>query len=324
MTFHKPLNINFIGNFDQGYVGETADENHLVRELRKGGQEVQECPRDIWKAFVDGERNKDWSSKIPKKNYDINIICKWHHFNDGKYIRALRARTDAPVFYWVWDFMDYGDGFHKSMARAANLYLGNDWVGRAKEENYYYFPFDVCDGEIPRFHSSEKKHDVVFFGSFLDQGVRKEHLLEISKHCNLKIYSWNYKDWQKLGLNASPAVWGNDFAKKVSESKICLQFSVDDNTWGYWSNRTGKILTQGGFLLAHYAPGMELFLRDGAEYFSTTDEAVSKIHYYLDEKNSSEYNEIIKRSRSIGERFTSRSRIKELIILMQRYKEKNI
>jgi spore maturation protein CgeB len=113
-------------------------------------------------------------------------------------------------------------------------------------------------------------------------------------------------------------VYGDAFAQTVGQSAICLQFSVYDHCWGYWSNRTGKILTLGGFLLARYTPGMELFLRDGAAYFSSVDEAVEKIDYYLE--HDKERHKIAKRGHEIGrDRFTSHARIEELGILIDRF-----
>ena len=116
------------------------------------------------------------------------------------------------------------------------------------------------------------------------------------------------------------AVYGNDFIKEVSQTKICLGFSVNPDTWGYWSNRVGKTLTVGGFLLQRYVPGMELFLRDGADYFSSIEEAREKIDYYL--KFPQKREEVAQRGYEIGrDRFTSEARIKELMILIDRFKK---
>ena len=79
----------------------------------------------------------------------------------------------------------------------------------------------------------------------------------------------------------------------------------------------------GGFLLYRWVPGMELFLRDGAEYFSSVDEAIVKIHYYLDHEEEGKL--IADRGYQIGrDRFTSGARIKELMILIDRYLKINV
>ena len=88
------MKINFVGSVTQGYVGEITDEVHLCDSLKTLGHEVTRVPRDVWKAYVDGvEIRDDWV--LPQKS-DINIICKWHHFNNGKYIKHLKDETGAP------------------------------------------------------------------------------------------------------------------------------------------------------------------------------------------------------------------------------------
>lgn len=317
----QKFKIGFIGNYQNNYIGEVSDESHLARELENLGHIVYKIPRDEWREYVLEGFPKGKYPNIPEDvTFDICIFAKWHHFFDGRFIKKAREKYKCPVFLWVWDYMR-GEDWHLKMIEAADLYLSNDVWGRYKDyNNTYYFPFDVADGEI-ELRSELKKYDVVFFGSCIPQGDRKEWLLKIAEKCNLTIFSWNYEDWQKMGFTANPAVYEDDFAKVVAQSKICLQFSVEDHCWGYWSNRVGKVLTQGGFLLARYAPGMELFLRDGAEYFSSPEEAIEKIDFYL--KDDFERERIANRGYEIGkDRFTSKARIKELEILIDRFLKK--
>lgn len=314
------MKINFVGSFTTGYVGEVADETHLCNELEYIGHEVKRIPRDIWKAYVDGQNN--WPDITDSLKADINVICKWHHFDSEDYVNVLRHRSEAPVFYWVWDYMwDQGvPPFNMEMAKAADLYLSNEagvFKKYYKDVNAYYFPFDVSDANLDKV-VADKKYKVAFFGSYLGQGDRTKWLPEINKAWPVKIFSWNWEEWKNRGFDAEPAVWGMEFAKKVAETKVILGFNVNDHCWGYWSNRVGKVLTTGGFLLQRYVPGMELFLRDGAEYFSSVDECVRKINYFVE--HNQERQRIADRGYEIGrDRFTSRARIKELVILIDRY-----
>ena len=310
--------INFVGNFNNGYVGELGDANHLVKSLEELGHTVHKIPQDVWKAICDFEWQDSWSQHLPKKA-DINIICKWHHFNEDKYIDTLRKDSGAPVFYWVWDFMQNED-WHLRMVKASDLYLGNDV--RSGEypvylkDKLYYFPFDVADGDIPQIFLP-KDIDVAFFGSWIGQGDRQEWLKEINKTTPITAFSWNHQDWP-APFHAEPAVYGEEFNRMVARTKIVLGFSVEPSTWGYWSNRVGKVLLAGGFLLYQYAPGMELFLRDGAEYFSTIEEAQEKIDHYLIAET--ERNTIAQKGFKIAdERFSSKARVKDLTILIERY-----
>lgn len=320
--------INFIGNFQRGYVGEQADEVHLANEIENLGHNVRRIPRDEWKAHV--ELNQSYINVPEDLKADINIICKWHHFNSGIFAEKLRQKSDAPVFYWVWDFMgdEYTHQFpdwHLKMIQGSDLYLGNDVrLGRLYEEagispqKLYYFPFDVSSKEFDRIYT-DKKYDVTFFGSHMKKGNRLEWLKAINQVYPVKIFAYNPEEWIKEGFKtAEAAVYGKDFALKVAESKIILGFNVNDYCWGYWSNRVGKILTVGGFLLYHFVPGMELFLRDGAEYFSSIDEAIQKIAYYT--ANPKKRHLIEERGYQIGrDKFTSEARMKELVILIERF-----
>jgi spore maturation protein CgeB len=231
--------------------------------------------------------------------------------------------SKAPVLYWVWDYMNDGGlpDWHREAIEASDLYLGNDVrdpIYRAfSQNNIYYFPFDVADDVFPKYQCANKEHDVVFFGSWIGQGNRQEWLREINKTNPITVFSWNYQHWPEE-FDARPAVYGLEFNKVVGQSKIILGFSVEPDCWGYWSNRVGKVLLAGGFLLYQYAPGMELFLRDGAEYFSSIDEAREKIDHYL-------IADLERESRArigwmIGQdRFSSKQRIKDLTILMERF-----
>ena len=308
--------INFVGLFNQpGYVGEISDETHIARELEKLGHTVNKVPRDVWKAYCDGDRNPDWVLPIKA---DINLIAKWHHFNKGSYIQSLAVMSVAPVFYWVWDYM-WDGGFpdwHINMAAVADLYLSGE-VGIFHEYiklgvKPYYFQMDVCDGDIPTFDYDyhHKTYDVIFTGSCIDQGHRKEWLQEINKEIPVIIFAWNPDEWFKLGFKECyPAVYGEDYNRIIAQSKIVLGFSVEPNCWGYWSNRVGKVLRAGGFLLQEYAPGMETQLND-IGFFSSPQEAIEKIKKYLDAE---------KPFITDRERWTSAWKVSELVALMERY-----
>jgi len=313
------VKINFIGSFTTGYVGERSDENHLADEMEALGHVVRRLPRDEWREYV--IQGGDYPNIPSDLTADINIVAKWNGLGGG-FISRLRQASKAPVFYWVWDFMQ-GEDWHMEMVKESDLYIANDvFSGQYKGlQNCYYFPFDVSSKDFDSV-PAEKVRDVAFFGSWIPQGDRQEWLKEINKEIPITIFSWNYEDWPKE-FKTYPAVYGGAFTTEVARTKICLGFSVEPHCWGYWSNRVGKTLSCGGFLLHQYTPGMELFLRDGVDYFSTPQEAIAKIRYYL---QNEEKREIMA---SIGymngrDRFTSEERVKDLMILIERYLKKGI
>lgn len=315
--------INFVANYQNGYVGEQADEVHLARELEKMGNIVRRIPRDVWREWVLGNY-KERPKEVPEDlKANINLVAKWHHFYDGRFIDELRKESQAPVFLWVWDFM-YSGGFpdwHISMAKAADLYLSGE-AGIFDEYKKlgikpYYFQMDVCDGDISTFSGIEKIHDVVFTGSYLEQGHRKEWLPIINKKIPIKIWAWNWQEWKKLGIESYPAVYGEEYNRLIEKSRIILGFSVEPNCWGYWSNRVGKVLRGGGFLLQEYAPGMETQLPTCIKFFNSPQEAIDKIEFYL--SNPKKIEKYRKEAEKIGYRFTSKTKMGELDKLMNRF-----
>jgi spore maturation protein CgeB len=313
--------INFVANYQSGYVGEVADETHIARELEALGHTVRKIPRDAWREYVI-ENFPEGKYDVPTEfKADLNLIAKWHHFYDGQFIEKLREKSGAPVFYWVWDYMDDG-GFpewHTKAVEACDLYLSNEGgISHKYGSKFYYFPFDNSDEQIDKVVSTEYHYDVAFFGSYLHQGDRIEILKHIKQTYPITVFSWNWEDWKKDGFETKPAVYGKDFTVETARSKIILGVNVNDHCWGYWSNRVGKVLTVGGFLLQRYVPGMELFLRDGAAYFNTKEEAVEKITYYLEHED--ERKAIADRGYQIGrDRFTSKARVTDLSILIERW-----
>lgn len=308
--------INFVGNFQAGPGGEPADETHMADALEGMGHTVRRVPRDIWKAHCDGEENSGWTLHLPLEDVDINIIAKWHHFNHENYVHALGRVTHAPVFYWVWDSVDLGIEWHVAMAQAADLYLSGE-LGRAQEFRalgirFYYFQMDVVaevgyiQGHIPKIY------DVVYLGSCDNQNGRVDLLKAINKEVPIQVFGHDWEKWQAEGFTAKPAVYGEDANKVIAQAKIVLGTSCDPHLYGYWSNRVGRVLYAKGKLLQQYAPGMENFLHDWVEYFSTPEEAVEKI---------TALRATLHTQRAYYERvlFTSNQKMRDFIILAERF-----
>jgi hypothetical protein len=314
------MRIGFIGNFQRGYVGEIADETHLCREISELGHTVYQIPRDEWRERV--KQDLKYVNVPEDVTFDAVIICKWHHFYDGSFAEKAREKYKCPVFYFVWDYMPNPTppDWHVKMIQGSDLYIANDirnYPAEIPSQKLYYFPFDVSDKLFDRI-VLPKEYDVAFFGSHIGAGDRLEWMRKINQVFPIKVFSQDFEAWKADGFDAMPAAFGEDLPREIAKSKIILGFNVNDHCWGYWSNRVGKTLTLGGFLLQRWVPGMELFLRDGAEYFSSPEEAMQKIDYYL--KHDVEREKIAQRGYEIGrDRFTSQARIRELMILIERY-----
>ena len=314
--------INFVGLFGQSGSGEVSDETHIARSMEELGHTVRRIPRDEWREYCNEGYPKGKYPNIPDEFHaDFSLFAKWHHFNNGVYIRHMKIlNPKKPVFYWVWDSVDLGVAWHRDMAVEADLYLSGE-LGRASEFNdlnirFYYFQFDVVDGDMAQFNSMKKKYDVVYLGSCDNQNGRIDLLKEINKSVPIQCFGHDYQEWQKQGFIANSAVYGNDANKIIGESKIVLGTSCDPHLYGYWSNRVGRVLYGGGKLLQQYTPGMENFLHDWVEYYSSPQEAIDKIQDLL----SGQY-----KSRGIYDKqmWTSRQKVKDLLIMAERYLEED-
>lgn len=319
------MNILFIGNFQTGPGGEAADEVHLTRELEAARHAVTRINRDEWREYVREEQPKG-KYHIPEfGTFDYVIICKWHHFYDETFINTARIKYKCPVFYWVWDWMN-GEEWHMKMAKAADLYLSGE-LGSALEYKsagvpFYYFQFDVCDGGfLQQFvEEDKKKYDVVFLGSCTNQNGRLDVLKKINEQTPIQVFGYDYEEWRKQGFKAEPAVYGDAFNRVVAQSRIVLGTSANHNCFGYWSNRIGKVLFAGGFLLQWYTPGMENFLEGSCDFFSNSDEAVMKIKMYLNHPKLKQ--DYLDNNMAFNRfRWTSKYKIAQLQTLLERYKE---
>lgn len=319
------MNILFIGNTQSGPGGEPADETHLVRELKDYGNKVAFVPRDEWREYVE-ERFPKGKYKVPEPQEfhpDIAIICKWHHFYDARFINAIKERYNCPVVYWVWDFMG-DESWHISMAKAANIYLSGE-LGQAGhyaslDIPFYYFQFDSTDKQFLTGWTEDrnKKYDVVFTGSCTNQNERLDILKEINKEIPIRVYGPDFEEWKKQGFDAYPPVYGQEFNNLITYSRIILGTSANKNLFGYWSNRIGKVLWARGFLLQWYTPGMESIIGDACEYFSSAEEAIRKIKFYL--KNPVAREKFFEKILFSGpDRWTSEYKIRQLMILLDRY-----
>lgn len=324
--FQKNMIINFVGSFGPSGSGEISDETHIVRSFEELGHSVRKVPRDIWREICNGEWNPNWEGRQPLEKVDINIIAKWDKFENGKYIKDLKAYTNAPVFYWVWDSVDLGIEWHKLMAKEADLYLSGE-LGRSHEFllhdiKFYYFQFDCVDGDIKTFSGLDKIYDVSYLGTYDNQAGRMDILREINKEISIQVWGSNYKEWEQQGFKSHPAVFGEEANKVITQSKIVLGTSCDPHLYGYWSNRVGRVLRAEGLLLQQYTPGMENFLHNSVDYYSTAQEAVEKINHILNDYKLDGASHAVSPPQNLWS-WTSTRKVADLCIMIERYLKEN-
>jgi hypothetical protein len=133
---YKQLKINFIGNTQVGMTGEMADEVLLVNSLRKHGQVVNFIPRDVWREHCRGEHDDNWNQYL-NLEADINIICKWHAFDDPMYIRKLKEKSGARAL--VTRTFNLEDQFTYAYSKIVGLQTSGPYV---LKKDYLFLQYD--------------------------------------------------------------------------------------------------------------------------------------------------------------------------------------
>ena len=298
--------ILMFGNLDGLSYGQIRDEVFIGEALEKLGHTV----------FRGDE------SKLPE--VDLILAFKSNKFGASD-VERWKSQTQAPVFIWTFDNMDRVSWFYE-IAKRCDLWLGEEEgrVERFKQEKlpFYYFPNHAVNPEIFYPRELPAIYDVTFTGTAYFP-ERTEMLKAIEgAGFDLHIFGNSGNSWKQQGFkNVHGPVFDNELAKVISQSNIVVGIS---NTFlnGYWSIRPSQVMLCQGFIIDRYNPQMERELKDGVEYWSTHEELIEKIKYYLDPENNIARLNVAQRGYEIAtQSLTNIQRCKELIILFERFKK---
>lgn len=304
------MKLVLIGNFGISY-GQVCDERHIADALKSIGHQVTEIQREQFASQISEHENL---------TVDATIFFKWQGYNPEDITRWKKI-TNAPALAWTFDFMPQHDYFYPVLERV-DLWLGEEagllpeWERRGFK--FHYFPnHAVPPNFFPRL-DLPKEYDVSFTGTHIARGGRVDLLTEVNKHFDLHVFGNGYEGWAMDVKNAHPPAFDQKLSEVVAKSKIMLGINVFNECPGYWSIRPVQVLMAGGFMLQKYVPGMEKELRDGAAYFTSTEDCIEKIRYYLDHEE--ERNRIAERGYWIAQaNLTAENRARELTVLLENY-----
>lgn len=285
------MKVLFIGAFTGTTgTGEEPDEKHMSRCLDKSGVDVRNADRAEIHAFFTGAKPE--GSIPPAEKYDVIVLCKWGHFTE-EIIKGIKERYQAPIVYFVWDFMFqihrdwWTPDWHKMLLKNTDLYVSGEIGMQKKIEElggkFQYFNWDSSDGQYDA-QPRDEKYDVVFTGTYIPHSYRNEWLKKVHEKFKLTIFSYDFEEWRKQGFNAEPGKYGADFKALSAQSKVMLCMNwvePSPETAGYQSNRIGKIITTGGMPLVHYFPMAERMLGDNVMFFHTQVDMLNTIDWLL-------------------------------------------
>ena len=191
------------------------------------------------------------------------------------------------------------------------------FINKLNKSDVTYFPFGAKP--IPLAHSLAKKQDVFFIGS---ADLRRIFLLEKLASHNITIYGSRWKkNWSVISEPLQKKIieqnfWGDELHQKLHQSKIILNITRS----GFYGVETGlnlrifETLAAGAFLLTDYCDELAELFKIGhhIETFSSSDEMVDKVNYYL--KHDSKREQIARNGYNLyQEKFTWEKRVSELL-----------
>ncbi|RJP33632.1 MAG: methyltransferase domain-containing protein [Candidatus Omnitrophota bacterium] len=182
----------------------------------------------------------------------------------------------------------YGDAapteYPMRTARVASMYYNIqtyvEWAERMKVPFVSYIPCPT-DPDLFRPYPGEKRYDVVFIGNHYSES-RLDILRHIADSFSLMIFGEN---WESTGLPHADPVYGDAFAKVLSQSKIVLSLMSGEYTHlkRCFSNRLMNSLACGACVIQTFTPDIESVFTHKEEVllYHTRDELVELIREYL-------------------------------------------
>lgn len=297
------MRIILIGN-KYGAVNSDAEEGQIVKDFETLGNHTQFINREHWKYEVD---------QLPTDNWDLIFIANYAYI-DEREIEYLKDRFKCKTVYWSPDMCTDIKSILVPKAAHVDAFLSKQLEFKADYEkhgvNFVYWPYDVAM-DIFQKEPNIDVHNKIYYKKYLPKPIpvgitfnwvhdpwRMKTVWEIQqKFPDLYIASVSGRELKngqistgdpktspscsQWGLNHVMAqMFGNQFNVWVGQTSInlSLEWKISE---GYWSNRIARYMCAGGFVLSYYTKGMENTFKDYIEYFTTVDECVEKIHYWL-------------------------------------------
>lgn len=265
---------------------------------------------------------------------DFACVFKGTYVREETIYYLKKLRVPVICFYPDISLIDHGRNIQKCVPLYNHYFTTKTFaieeiISQFKQPNVSHINH-MCDPDIHRsidcLRQTSFSADVSFIGTY---SLKKEGILnDLCKRMlgiDLKIWGGYWESSTKGVLLQSvqgKAVFGDLYAMAVSSSKINLGL-LSEGTLGSTMGdqvtaRTFQIPACGGFMLHERTDEFELLFKVGveAEAFSTIDELVSKIDYYL-------HNEAVRRRIADAGRqkvlayHTSEKRAEEIIRIMR-------
>ena len=234
----------------------------------------------------------------------------------GKHNQSRLFLKGLPLYHAFFTTKSYGVKELEALGVPRAIFIGNAYDPQTHR------PVQVSEKEIKKFGGP-----VGFIGDY--EIERAQSIYYLAQHgISVRIWgpNWDRKcrfSHSNMKIEGKP-IWGDDYAKAICSFDIDLHFLRKINR-DLQTQRSIEIPACGGFMLAERTnEHLELF-EEGkeAEFFSSNEELLGKVQYYLNHEDERKNIARNGRERCLRSGYSNHDRIKEMLATVEDLRERS-
>lgn len=222
-------------------------------------------------------------------NADILFLAKAEKISKTTLKKIKQILPNIKIAQWYVDHLAEKDDFFDKLNFMDVFYYANAKDLKTLSKRYTntifsFFP-NISDIAFDKKLNLSKVNDIIYIARDHKEDVRAKFATLLKGFCEKEKLS--YKIYASLG---NPAVFGNDFHRAISQSKIAINFNRDDHLESVnqeknlgASDRMAQFLGCGICTFSPRINGFEKLYENNIDiiYFDNPDDCFKKLKYYL-------------------------------------------